>query len=244
MKQITRRFHLSRKGKTVRNFVLFLALLFLLWAKAEYPIPWSEATFRRAEQMYWAGPSEIQYHSSDWRVVAGVFEDQVVVQWGKDSLWFFPRNEDGPTLLPMDGAFLVMDVPKGTVSARLKSDLACYSGDIPYKGRGFTGVSRREVEEELGLPEGAPEVVRVESTSEVEGEFKEDGSVWFTPRESYGLDPSLASLLSWSTEHQVYEDPEEIPFAFVRSEAVFLDGNGNETGRTVLETPFPMEAED
>lgn len=118
---------LSRGWKTVRNLTIAVLWLVLAWGIIDYPLPGPVAQFRRAERIDWVGPSDIQYVGKNYGVV-GTYMDQVVIGTGMYNLDYWPRNSDGPTLVPKDGEFVAVDVPEGTARAELSME-AEFMGD-------------------------------------------------------------------------------------------------------------------
>lgn len=126
----------SRVGKIIRNLAIALALLCLLWAAYDFPLPTREMVMRRAaRQNLIQGPVHLQCRivrrGNVW--AAGVHGEQVLLFQAQDlflaqeaQVYSYQRQEGG-TLMFLGGEWytgtppwvLAVDVPEGTASARL-----------------------------------------------------------------------------------------------------------------------------
>lgn len=241
---------LSRGGRTVRNIVFTLAILIWLWGWADFPIADPRLNFRRVEQENLMGPSEIQgvFQSADRKRVVGVLEDQVIWTGGQAlSYDSWPRNGEGPTLVPMIAQYfgpenefevVAVDVPQGTRSARLDIVLDCwYYQDRKGGAWGSTGAPQSGA---LPSTEGSVPWQRLERDYHAEGELLRDGGVLFR----IPLEDELAAASSMEqrlfqtlTKQNTYRQPDTVRGVNCHMEAVFCDEDGAELERAALCTP-------
>lgn len=231
---------LSRGWKTARNLTIAVLWLVLAWGISDYPLPGPVAQFRRAERIDWVGPSDIQYVGKNYGVV-GTYMDQVVIGTGMYNLDYWPRNSDGPTLVPKDGEFVAVDVPEGTARAELTLELAFYYFPAASEPSwvGPTYAVRERAEQEGG--EWGPAVLW-QDTYVFQGELQKEGGVLF--RAEPKSQPVPEEMGVWDG-HPLYEvtvrdiyarDPWDNS-AWARMTAIFYDAKGTELGRAVLNTP-------
>ena len=122
---------LTRGKKIVRNLLVSLLLLVFAWGCVDFSIGNPYRSFRRAERGEMVGPADylgdFRINRDSWAV--GVYGDQVLLH-EEDFVGFdyWPRNETGPTLLPVpesrllegQARFVAVDVPEGAAFAELE----------------------------------------------------------------------------------------------------------------------------
>lgn len=238
---------LTRGKKTVRNLLATLLLLLFAWGCIDFPIGNPYRSFRRAERGEMMGPStylgDFHINRDDWAV--GVYRDQVLLHEG-DFVGFkyWPRNENGPTLLPVpesrllegQARFVAVDVPEGAAFAKLELTLSAY-----YTEKRTDSGYSRQICATLDVPGGEwqyGEPQLWERTYTVGGEFLEEGGVLFQvmPRSEDDRDVEW-TLVSYAYEWDIYNRFDPAYRAInVRGEAVFYNASGDELGRAVLHT--------
>lgn len=226
---------LSRGWKTARNLTFAVLWLVFLWGLMDYPLYDQAREFRWAERAQWAGPSDIRWVGEHYHIV-GTYLDQVIVQIAKDNLWYWPRNPEGPTLVPVeDNRVLAVDVPQGTVRAELSGEIVFYyrPGLSEAGGPGPTYANRDRAEEEYT---NYGPVTRWRNRYATQGELLEEGGVLFTLRPNQPEDWDAYPLIcftAWETYHQsTWEN-----WVMGEMEAVFYDETGGELARAALSTP-------
>ena len=249
---------LTRGQRTVRNLVLLPLVILLVWGGNRFCIRDPYLSFRRAEKQNLVGPSEIQavVQNREGRWAVGVYLDQVLLScaYSVDSLRYWPRAEDAPTLLPIPGsvfdetveeiALAAVDLPQGTASARLEVELGCWYTE--EWGRAPKIAAR--MEDLLSESEGAEDVQFLlwEKRYTVDGELLRDGGCLFRvrceeperspdTREASIESMALARVDRWGT-YNPYRSSQSREVN-CRMEAVFLDEEGGELGRAELCTP-------
>ena len=215
---------LRRGWRIALDIVIMLACLGPIWAALGYPMS-VEQTFRHAERCCWVGPAEIQILGERYGTV-GTYQDQVLIQNSLYSLDYWPRNPEGPTLIPVEMEwFAAVDVPEGTASARLEAEISCWYSKVP--GGGW----------ELRATEDG---TAWSKHYQAEGELLEEGGVLFriSPQgDTETEDGNIEWLqLRRLSEKDTYHQPGESRVN-ARLEAVFYDKDGGELGRAVLCTP-------
>lgn len=232
---------LSRGWEILRNLTVAVLSLVLFWGINDYPLPDPVDDFRRAEHCCWVGPSDIQYIGEHYGTV-GTYLDQVVIENGKNFLTYWPRNPEGPTLVPMypnSNAFVAVDVPEGTVRAELTLELSFYyfpSMSTSYYV-GPTYASQERAKEDWGSGS-----VLWQDTYVFQGEFLKEGGVLFRAEPKSPEVPGELGVwdglpLLEVTDRDIYvQDPRDNS-AWAHMAAVFYGENGVELGRAVLDTP-------
>lgn len=131
---------LSRKGRVVRNLLVCLALLAVLWARYGYPLPTYEMNFRRMERLYMLPQGEVVFRRGTWlggywfvdeagnQAVCG-FVDSLSRPYTRSwqDLWVCPIAQE-PSPVPLDERRLaVLHVPEETARAELElfGELLC-----------------------------------------------------------------------------------------------------------------------
>lgn len=223
---------LSRGWKIVLNLTLAAVTFLLLWGVLDYPLNSKVCDFRRAERMDWTGPSEIQWIGDGRFQVVGTYLDQVVIQTGRYDLDYWPRNPDGPTLTPLEGDILAVDVPEWTARAELTLELEFYYFPA-LSGSDDAGPTYPGLERAMGYLNGTYQAERWQNTYVIQGERSDEGSVIFPVSDYEGWD--------WRPLHETaaregYRDPDKL-WAQARMEAVFYGQDGRELGRAALSTP-------
>lgn len=226
---------LPRAWKIARNLAAAVVIAVLLWGKLSYPLPGPELNFRRAEQAAWAGPSRIQMlGDGNWQGV-GTYEDQVLIQRGKYGLDYWPRKEQGPTLVPCYGAILAVDPPEEAASAHLEVRVSYYR--LP-RSNGWTAYASREHAQAEAWEGEEPE--HREASCAAEGIQLKEGGILFSLPWPEGLeDPEAAALtdaLLAAVEAETYRLPAWDRSTGVWMEAVFYDQEGRELARRELMT--------
>jgi len=238
---------LTRGKKIVRNLLAAVLLVVFAWGCMDFPISDPHRSFRRAEGEEMVGPSQYQgdFHTTwdGWAV--GTYRDQILLH-REDFRGFdyWPRNETGPTLLPipegrlLDGQawFVAVDVPEEAASAKLELTISAY-----YSEKQTGSGASRQICASLDVPGGEwhnGEPRLWEQTYTVEGVLLEEGGVLFhvSPHSEDERDIEY-TLLSYAYEWDIYkrEDPAYRAIN-ARGEAVFFDPSGQELGRAVLHT--------
>lgn len=225
---------LSRGWKIVLNFTIAAVLFVLFWGVLDYPLNNKVWDFRRAERMDWVGPSEIQRIGEDNFGIVGTCLDHVVIQTGRYHLDYWPRNPDGPTLTPLDGDILAVDVPEGTVRAQLTLNLDFYYFPS-LSGPDHAGPTYPSLERAMKDYGGKYQAQRRQDTYTMQGRPLEEGGVLFP------VDGQSDAGWDWAPLHEAasregYLNPDAM-CSQVRMEAVFLDEDGRELGRAALCTP-------
>ena len=120
---------LGRRGKVVRNLLLCLVLLLLLWGEFAYPLPTREMNFRRMEGYYLLPRGEIILREGDLFVDVG--EGQAVVgrvptrsrpTWGgyhTSDLWVCSLGEGPSPVSLSDSQVLFLQLPQDAVRGEL-----------------------------------------------------------------------------------------------------------------------------
>lgn len=231
---------LSRGWKTVRNLTIAVLWLVLAWGIIDYPLPGPVAQFRRAERIDWVGPSDIQYVGKNYGVV-GTYMDQVVIGVGMYNLDYWPRNPDGPTLVPKDNEFVAVDVPEGTARAELTLELSFYflpsMSEPTYAGPTYAVRERAELE----CADAGPAKLW-QDTYVIQGELLEEGGVLFRAEPKSPAVPGELGVwdggpLHEVTDRAIYARAPWDNSAWAQMTAVFYSENGEELGRAVLTTP-------
>ena len=237
-----RKRHMSHGARLARNLGLLLFLGIFLWGLLEFPSPTLRGGFHRVERANWAGPSNIQgiFESRYDRWLVATCQDRVIF-WKEDQpgLEYWPRAETGPTLVPApesrmaEGEVWVaaVDVPEGTVSARLELTTACW-----YRNRTNGWTFSAQAEQPGDMP---PLTDRWERSYTAEGRPLEDGAFLFylaAEEERWESENPEQLILSWAYEWELYWREREQRAIDCSMEAVFYDENGRELGRTVLAT--------
>ena len=232
---------LSHGGKLARNLLLVLFLGVLVWGLTGFSAPTVRGRFRMAERANWAGPSDLQgvFDSAYDRWVAAACEDQVIL-WrdGESSLEYWPRAEEGPTLVPVpeprlargEVQIVAADVPEGTTSARLELTVRCW---YRRNADGWTFDSQAE------QPSGVSLTEQREKTYSAQGQLLEDGAVLFhvAPEGENWENRTMEELiLSHAYEWDLYWAEQSRRGVDCRMEAVFYDRAGRELGRAQLAT--------
>lgn len=261
---------LSRGQQTVLYLLLLPLVCVLLWGKNRFPIRDPHLSLRRAEAQNLVGPSDIQAvvraGAGYWTM--GVYMDQVLLNmnsvYAGNSLYYWPRTEGGPTLVPVPGsstpsdaaemvALAAVDLPEGTAYPQLELSVSCWYYDRPATAHILSaraedlssmpedGVSREEREQ---LGDAMPR--KWEKTYTVYGQMLEDGGCVFWVRSTEAArDPStgqasieslaLACVEDWDT----YDPGWSVQARKINCsmEAVFFSRDGAELGRAVLRTP-------
>lgn len=235
---MNRKKRLSRGWKVILSIPALLIMAWFLvtmWGFVKKEQRDLVAEFRMAERRYWMGPSEIQYVGDRYGVI-GTYMDQVVCGQG-----YWPRNLEGPTLVPVENAFVAVDVPKGTARAELTLKLSFYY--IPaLSGPTYAGPTYAVREEAERWSGEAGEVVLWQDIYKVQGELAKEGGVLFrlepkapdVPGELGNWD----GLPLWEVSHRdnYARDPRD-NMAWARMTAIFYDETGAELGRAALQTP-------
>lgn len=241
---------LSRGWRTVRNLAVVLVCLYVLWARAGYPLPTAELEFRRLERENLLGRSEIQgifegiYHH---RTVFGTQGDQVLVSYYDfRTLEYWSREESGPTLFPASEfnpypnelQFAAADLPEGTASARLEMTVDCWFAANHDGGRSFSAL-------EGGYPRDDSLTWKQWTRDyQAEGELLKEGGVLFrVPRGDAEGTVSIERDLFWMLTRQqtfLYQS-DEARGVNCHMEAAFYDEAGRELGRASLATGEPTE---
>ena len=223
---------LRRGWKVVLNFTLAAVLFVLFWGVLDYPLNSKVCNFRRAERMDWVGPSEIQRIGGGHFGVVGTYLDQVVIQTGRDNLDYWPRNPDSPTLTPLDGDILAVDVPEGNVRAELTLELSFYYYPA-LAGPEDVGPTYPSLERAAQDYDGKYRAEFWQNTYTVQGECLEEGGVIFPVSGQAGRD---RRPLHEAASREGYLNP-DLLWAQARMSAVFYGENGQELGRAELATP-------
>ena len=237
-----KRFRLSRRGKIVRNLALALLAAVVVWGELWFPIASPRLRFRTEEWAGLLGRSHIQgivRLAGRWQVAA-VQGDAVLVgrQWRGPYLQLWPRNGDGPSLVPIgecqgtldegfaELAVIAVDIPKGTASGRLEMRTDCWWA---YEGSWMAA----EIEEDPGNT-----WQKWEKTYRAEGVPMRDGGMLFSvvgeDTEQGRVEVRLLDLLG---RQSTWRGPVHKSSVNCRMEAVFYDENEEELGRAVLATP-------
>lgn len=232
---------LSRGGQTVRNLAVTAFWLVLLWGISDYPIRDPVGIFHRAERSCWVGPSDIQYVGDRYGTV-GTYMDQVVIGTGEYALDYWPRDPEGPTLVPLGQfEFAAVDIPEGTARAELTLELSFYYFPAlsDPADAGPTYAVREQAEEERGV---SGPIELWQDTYVCQGELAEEGGVLFRAEpKSPGIPGELGVWdghpLLEVTDRDIYSRAPWDNQAWARMEAVFYGEAGNVLGRAVLSTP-------
>ena len=237
-----RKKELPHGAKLVRNLILLLLLGVLVWGLTGFSAPTVRGRFRLAEQANWVGPSDIQgvFESRYDRWVVASCQDRVLL-WrdGGTSLEYWPRVEEGTTLVPVPESRLAQgelwvaaaDVPEGTASAQLELTVSCW-----YRrnaGGGWTYDSRPE------QPDGVSLTDRWEKTYSAQGQLLEDGAMVFhvaAEEEQWENQEMEEMILSCTYEWELYWAEQKRRAVDCHMEAVFYDQAGRELGRAQLAT--------
>ena len=233
---------LDRKGKIVRNLVLTLAFLGVLWAGMGYPLPTAEMEFHRLERSNLRQPSDIQgiVDTRYERWVVASYQDQVIL-WrdGGTSLEYWPRAAEGATLVPVPENRLDMgeiwvvaaDVPEGTASARLELTVRCW-----YRRDDVGWSFDNQAEQPGGRP---PLTERWEKTYSAQGQLLEDGAVLFrvaAEEEMWEVQNLEKAILDSACQWKIYWMEQDQRDVDCHMEAVFYDRADRELGRAELAT--------
>ena len=236
-----RKKELPHGAKLARNLFLILILGVLVWGLTGFSAPTVRGRFRMAEQANWAGPSDIQgvFESRYDRWVVASCQDQVIL-WrdGGTSLEYWPRAEEGTTLVPVPESRLAQgelwvaaaDVPEGTASAQLELTVSCW---YRRNADGWT------IDSQVEQPGGVSLTDRWEKTYSAQGRLLEDGAVLFhvAPEEENWENQDIERLiLSYAYEWDLYWAEQDRRAVDCRMEAVFYDEAGRELGRAQLAT--------
>lgn len=237
---------LSRGWRIVRNLAVVLVCLYALWVRAGYPLPTAELEFRRLERENLLGRSEIQgILKGDYnrRTVFGTQGDQVLVShYDTRALGFWPREESGPTLVPVSEfnpypnklLFAAADLPEGTASARLDMTVDCWfavDGESDVRISDLQGGYPRD--DSLNWKQWTRDY-------QAEGELLKEGGVLFrVPRgDADGIVSIERTLFSILTKQNTYlYQPAAVRGVNCHVEAVFYGADGQELGRAALATP-------
>lgn len=120
---------LSRLGKTVRNFLICLVLLAVVWGAYGYPLPTKEMNFRRMEDYYMIPRGELVFRSGDLFVDEG--DGQAVAgcvltrkrlgawQYGFIDIWICPIEDKPSPVATADDGLLFLRVPEEAARAEV-----------------------------------------------------------------------------------------------------------------------------
>lgn len=232
---------LSRGWRTVRNLAVTLICLYVLWAWAGYPLPTAELEFRRLERQSLLPPSELQgvFRLENQWVVVGLREDSVLfLEGGALDRW--PRSEEGAALVPIgrrvqkELAVMAVDIPQGTVSARLDMALDCWY--YPRSdGWSASGKQGGVLGEDMDSWKFWAEEFHIE------GEPLREGGVLFRVpvKDDEILEGDLIRLLA---SQNTYRQSPAVRGTNCRMEAVFYGQDGRELGRAALSTLEDVES--
>ena len=155
-KRICRLPPFSRTGKIIRNFTAALALLSLLWALYDFPLPTREMVMRRAARQHLIqGPVHLQCRVvRDGRIwAAGVHGDRVLLFETLNNFLYTDaqvssyRRREGGTLMFLSSEWfkdilpwvLAADAPEGSVSAHLTLHVRAEANvEVNPKGQSVT----------------------------------------------------------------------------------------------------------
>lgn len=236
-----RKKELPHGAKLARNLILLLLLGVLVWGLSGFSAPTVRGRFRMAEQANWAGPSDIQgvFESRYDRWVVASCQDKVLLwQDGRTDLEYWPRAEEGTTLVPVPESRLAQgelwvaaaDVPEGTASAQLELTVSCWYG---RNADGWT------IDSQVEQPGGVSLTDRWEKTYSAQGQLLEDGAVLFhvaSEEENWENQDVERLILSYAYEWDLYWAEQDRRTVDCRMEAVFYDRAGRELGRAQLAT--------
>lgn len=237
-----RKKELSHGAKLARNLLLFLILGVLVWGLTGFSAPTVRGRFRLLEGANWAGPSDIQglVDTRYDRWVVASCQDQLIV-WrdGGTDLEYWPRVEEGATLVPVPERRVDMgevwvaaaDVPEGTASAQLELTVSCW-----YR-RAQTG--GWTIDSQAEQPGGPPLTERWEKTYSAQGQMLEDGAAVFhvaAEEEQWENQEMESLILSHAYEWDLYWAEQNRRAVDCHMEAVFYDRAGRELGRAQLAT--------
>jgi len=237
-----KRWKLSPRNQRRAAVILSIpALLIVVWFIASiwmavrdtYPDPARD--LRMAERSCWVGPSDIQYGA------VGTYMDQVLILGGKYWLDYWPRNPEGPTLVPVGQfEFVAVDVPEGTARAELTLELSFYYFPALSEPTwvGPTYAVRERAEEEC---ESGP-IELWQDTYVSQGEIAEEGGILFRMETKSPEIPGEMGVwdghpLNEVSDREIYSRDAWDNQAWARMEAVFYDEAGKELGRAALSTP-------
>ena len=237
---------LGRGGNIIRNLVLVLVLLGLVWGALGCPLPPALA-FHRLELRYLREPSQIVAQveqDGDTIVVGFTPEEAVLGDLEGGTLSFWNRPEEGTGLMVAAGHrkvnvpttwLLSMNAPEGAASARLELELSAWMTKIGSDGESLV----------LELPADREEDYWQERwTYSVEGErlacgeflFRVDAhdqTPWQTaPGNRVGEQMALADM-SWEYLYTQAEPGRENNPEFLAL-ATFYDQTGAEVGQARL----------
>ena len=239
---------LSRKGKTLRNFLLALLPLLVIWMHCGWPMP-AKLEYRRWLNMNLLGEAEYLDSfrlegASKYPMQLGENEEFILI--GREStIKCWPRKTGGATLVPVpwevrygnrDGraAVVAADVPKGTTTALLTVEFGCNyhkffeDTDLEY------WKILLDVQENV-----ARKVHRWQKTFSALGEpLKGDAFVFQIAADYTG---AVNEYINWENEvipylgnWDLYSEPEAYVSMTVDMEAIFYNANGEELGRAAL----------
>ena len=189
------------------------------------------------------GPSDIQgfFDRRYDRWIVAVCEDQVILwQDGETSLEYWPRAEEGITLVPVperqsaQGEVWVtaVDVPEGTASARLKLTVSCWYQRSASGGWTFNSRAER--------PGDMPPLTRQwKKTYFADGELMEDGAFLFhvaAEEERWESGTPEKLILSHAYEWKLYWYEQERRAVDCTMEAVFYGEDGQMLEKATLAT--------
>lgn len=247
---------LSRRGKTLRNLALTLALLVVAWVLLGCPIPTARLRFRVLEWKQLSGPSEIvaQFDQEDYNgtVIVGTHLDQALVyrdNGGDGSLSYWPLPREGAALLPIYTNhrspkyidLLSLNAPEGAASAVLHLDLSGWfvllgPEDSPSLGMELPHENHRDYFQESWSYE-------VAGQRQGSGEFRfrveaHDQTHWADAQWRNVPEQMALGEITWSYRYTSARPGQECNPEF-RARAVFYDESGSEVGTAVLS---PLES--
>ena len=233
---------LGRRGKILRNLVLSLCFLALVWAALDFPLP-AVPAFHRLERSYLRQPSQVvaQLRQEDGVYVVGVSqEDAVVGDMDYSILSAWPLSQDGVALIPIPTRmvtpeavfFLALNTPQDTVSARLELELSAWLIDI--------GPDRDSPVLELPNTEEAGRYRQEFRQYQVQGQRLDSGAFLFSIRAAAPGDTSdgtgerkaLSALADWYNYTAARPERENNPKFHMT--AYFYNADGMQTGQAVL----------
>lgn len=233
---------LSHGAKLARNLSLCLLLGVLVWGLLGFSAPTVRGRFRLAEGANWAGPADIQgiFEADYGPCVVACCEDQVILwQDGRASPDYWPRAEEGATLVPRPGPrehreevwVVAADVPEGTASARLELTVRCW-----YRRDDVGWSFDNQAEQPGGRP---PLTERWEKTYSAQGQLLEDGAVLFrvaAEEEMWEVQNLEKAILDSACQWKIYWMEQDQRDVDCHMEAVFYDRADRELGRAQLDT--------
>jgi len=100
---------LTRRQKTIFNFIISIFLLFLIWATMDFPSFSAEHAFLRSQKQYFIGPeksiyeiplagkSKLMVSSDKNQIILGWVYKGILGAWKSDKLFTYARNDETKT---------------------------------------------------------------------------------------------------------------------------------------------------